>query len=273
MPDLLIPPTLLKLDPTGTQLLRRDWEREAKRRNDEFRRAVSVLLVALLLGTKFDLDAFLSEAQAVFDSQFLGGSGASRFWFSAFVARAFRQGLLDAYNQLNPPKGGKQAQFEAGQRSAFLFAASSGQADAVAQSVTKVVLSLESTRSAFLSAAAHIVTQGMRQGYKPAFVARSLGAWVSKVLPKRLVLPIDHETSSAFADGQLDAFGVLGVTEVGADVEFVTVAGTGATEKEMIRLRVCPKCRSLSGRTFTIKKARGVIPVHPRCRCRWLSVR
>jgi hypothetical protein len=269
VPDLLIPPSIFKLDPTGTQLLRRDWEREAKRRNDEFRKLITVLLIVMLLRPRFDMDSFLAEAQNVFDQKFLGGSGISRFWFSVFITRAFRQGLLDAYNQVNPPKGGRRATFEAGQRSAFMLSASSGQTDAVAESSTRAMLSFESTRSAFLSAAAHIVTQGIKQGYKPAFVARSLGLWVSKVMPKRLVLPIDHETSSAFVDGQLDAFEELGITEVGADVEFTTVAGTGASEQEMIRLRVCPKCRRLSGEVYTTQKARGVIPVHPRCRCRW----
>lgn len=273
MPDLMIPPSVLKLDPTGTGILRRDWERDAKRRNDEFKKLLILLLIAALLRPVFDMDAFLAEAQGIFDHQFLGGVGVSRFWFSAFIARAFRQGLLDAYDQVNPPKTGKRSQFEAGQRSAFVLSASSGQADAVAASTTRAMLSLESVRAQFLSAAAHIVTQGRAKGYKPAFIARSLGAWVSTVMPKRLILSIDHETTAAFTEGQLDAFEELGVEEVGADVEFTTVAGSGASEKEMIRLRVCPKCRKNAGLVFTITEARGVIPVHPRCRCRWVVVR
>jgi SPP1 gp7 family putative phage head morphogenesis protein len=36
--------------------------------------------------------------------------------------------------------------------------------------------------------------------------------------------------------------------------------------------RVCPLCAQLQGRTFTIQEARGMLPLHPNCRCTWLPV-
>jgi SPP1 gp7 family putative phage head morphogenesis protein len=37
-------------------------------------------------------------------------------------------------------------------------------------------------------------------------------------------------------------------------------------------LRVCPMCQGLNGKVYTIKEARGLIPVHPQCRCAWVPV-
>ena len=36
--------------------------------------------------------------------------------------------------------------------------------------------------------------------------------------------------------------------------------------------RTCPECEILNGQIFNINEAEGMIPVHPRCRCSWLSV-
>lgn len=69
-------------------------------------------------------------------------------------------------------------------------------------------------------------------------------------------------TIHAHAEGQLDGFEDLGIEEVGADVEF-------STSDDDI---VCPICEKLKEAVYTIDAARGVIPVHPRCRCSWLPV-
>jgi len=36
--------------------------------------------------------------------------------------------------------------------------------------------------------------------------------------------------------------------------------------------RVCATCEGLEGETYTIDEARGVIPLHPLCRCSWIPV-
>jgi hypothetical protein len=51
-------------------------------------------------------------------------------------------------------------------------------------------------------------------------------------------------------------------TTVEADVEHQTAGDS----------RVCPQCASLQGTRYTIAEARGVVPVHPRCRCAWKPV-
>ncbi len=72
----------------------------------------------------------------------------------------------------------------------------------------------------------------------------------------------DVNIVGAQAEGQLDAMEHLKVKYVTAKVEFTTVKPNDG--------KVCPICRKLNGKVFTIKKARGVIPVHVRCRCSWI---
>lgn len=66
----------------------------------------------------------------------------------------------------------------------------------------------------------------------------------------------------ASAEGILLCYSACGITHVRADVEFATAADD----------RVCDICAGLAGQTYTIQEARGIIPVHARCRCSWLPV-
>jgi len=89
---------------------------------------------------------------------------------------------------------------------------------------------------------------------------------------KRLIKPIEtvgfkrstalghSEVIKAHSTGTLDRFQASGVEEVTAEVEFTTAGDN----------RVCPTCAGLGGTRYTIKEARGIIPVHPRCRCVWV---
>jgi hypothetical protein len=52
-------------------------------------------------------------------------------------------------------------------------------------------------------------------------------------------------------------------------VEGVTVQAEHVTAGDA---RVCPECAALEGQVYTLQKARGVIAVHPRCRCAFLPV-
>lgn len=76
------------------------------------------------------------------------------------------------------------------------------------------------------------------------------------------------ETSivAAHATGTLDALEQGGIRQVTPAVEYVRFTTAGDA-------RVCQRCRELEGRIYPIAEARGVIPVHGRCRCTWLPVR
>jgi len=73
---------------------------------------------------------------------------------------------------------------------------------------------------------------------------------------------VNSEIVSTAAESQLDAMESLGIELVEVLAEFVT-SGDGL---------VCPECSEMEGEQFTIEEARGVIPVHPNCRCSWTYV-
>lgn len=68
------------------------------------------------------------------------------------------------------------------------------------------------------------------------------------------------EIIRSHADGQLEALEGMGIKQVGAEVEFRSTDDNA----------VCEECEDLNEEIYDIEEARGVIPVHPNCRCAWL---
>lgn len=92
-------------------------------------------------------------------------------------------------------------------------------------------------------------------------LATAVDAEISKEKTGLTVLAVTTVVE-VFNEALLNRFGQLGFREVTAVVEIVTAGDR----------RVCPTCRGLQGVRYTIEQARGIIPVHPRCRCRWTVV-
>ena len=79
-----------------------------------------------------------------------------------------------------------------------------------------------------------------------------------KKLPKwKIQRIVNTNIVKVSAEGALDAMERLGVVELTVSVEWSTAKDS----------KVCPKCKPLGGMVLTIKKARGMFPVHPNCRC------
>ena len=109
-----------------------------------------------------------------------------------------------------------------------------------------------------------ILVDGMAAGENPRQVARRMmdELDMTKVQATRIART---EMIRAHAEGQLDAFERMGIKGVSGDVEFsATKTLSGDFDS-----KVCPLCQELDGKVMTIREARGVIPVHPNCRCAW----
>lgn len=106
------------------------------------------------------------------------------------------------------------------------------------------------------------LSSAISEGMNPRDAARSLNDRVDAVGINRARMLSQTEIIHAHAEGSLDRLESEGFTEVKADVEHLTAGDR----------RVCPECAALSGSTYTIKEARGLIPVHPECRCTWKPV-
>lgn len=103
------------------------------------------------------------------------------------------------------------------------------------------------------------LADGLAAGKSIADIAKNMDAVAGIGLGKATLIA-QTEIIKAYAAGQLQALEDMGVTELGVQVEF-RATGDG---------RTCPICAGLNGKRFKIQDAKGVIPVHPRCRCAWI---
>jgi SPP1 gp7 family putative phage head morphogenesis protein len=103
------------------------------------------------------------------------------------------------------------------------------------------------------------LADGLAQGQNPTAIAESISDRVEKVGKKRATDLARTEIIRSHADATLNRYEQAGVTEVVGQAELSTAGDQ----------RVCPICESLDGQTFPLDEARGTIPIHTRCRCRW----
>lgn len=108
-----------------------------------------------------------------------------------------------------------------------------------------------------------VLADGLARGLGPRQIAKLLADKIGITL-RRAERIARTEIIHAYTEATLNAYLVMGVREVAPLVEFTTAGDE----------RVCPRCRAIEreGRTYTIQQARGIIPVHPNCRCVWLPV-
>ncbi len=103
------------------------------------------------------------------------------------------------------------------------------------------------------------LADGMAIGQGPKEIAREM-AKVIDISKKRARKIARTEVIRANAEAQLNTFERFGLEEAAVEAEWIT-AGDG---------RVCPECAPKDGKIYTIGQARGMIPLHPQCRCSWV---
>jgi SPP1 gp7 family putative phage head morphogenesis protein len=185
-------------------------------------------------------------------------------YLTKYIESAYKKGVVKSYTDVTKGKFlGKTSEFAQGSKAEFLRSAF-----AQPERIDKVKLlgtrswegmkGLTATMKADMN---RIMADAIAHGKGAKAVARDLNKIVG--IGKGRALRIARtEIIHAHAEGQLDSLTDLGVSKVGAAVEFTT-AGDDL---------VCEHCEDLEGQEFTIEEARGVIPVHPNCRCAWLPI-
>jgi hypothetical protein len=262
--------SVTQLDPTQTSLIRRQYEADAKRRWNEFKKLLAAAFIGWLLRPTRQDDDLLAHVGAAYDLTMLGGGVLTRYWWDPYILQTYAKAVDRAYSEVSKPPAKPNAAY-AGGKGAF-------RAVAMGQATTGKALqahaALTAQRWAALgemvkSAVAVALADGA--GKAPAAsIAVVAKRAVNVLVTNRAPLVVSEAVARTYTGATLDAYTLLGVKRVGADVEFVTAAGQGASRTEMSKLKVCPKCQALSGKVYTTTQARGVIPVHPLCRCRWV---
>jgi SPP1 gp7 family putative phage head morphogenesis protein len=119
---------------------------------------------------------------------------------------------------------------------------------------------LKGLSSRMATKASRAVADALERGDSPTKLANKLSR-VLNIEKKQGMVIARTEMVRAQAEGQLDAMEDRGIRRVTAYVEFRIKDGTA-----------CPTCQALNGIVMTVKQARGIIPVHPNCRCAWGTV-
>lgn len=103
------------------------------------------------------------------------------------------------------------------------------------------------------------LADGLVQGQSPHEIARTMADDID-VSRARAETIARSEIVRAHAEGQLTALEQLGVEEVGVAVEWTPTDDA----------KLCPRCAAMEGVVLKLAEARGLIPLHPGCRCAWV---
>lgn len=187
-------------------------------------------------------------------------SAAQQAWSNVYIQSAYQRGAAQAASQLagrGVPVGDNFIE------AAFMRPF---HADRVGLIYTRVYDELRGITEEMDRQISRQLAQGMAEGLGPQAMARRLADRVDKIGRTRARTLARTETISAHADASLNVYEEAGVQGVSVMAELTTAQDD----------QVCPECAALEASTsadpIPIAEARGMIPVHPNCRCAFLPV-
>lgn len=279
----------LRIDPTRTTLIRRRFM-TAMRKRFRALRAELIQFVSSIDALALDertplvimaqprefafhtdaakLTAFNDWFRQQVDAKILSpspGIRADQPWTSQFVESAYRRGQLNAFLaarqldlELSVEEGliGDQS-IEDFMRTGFGAPETMSKVQLLA---TRSFEQLKGVTSAMGADMNRIMAQAIADGLGAEETARRLTGSLDSLTRSRAMALARTEIIHAHAEGQLDSFERLGIKELGLKAEWSTAGDD----------HVCPLCQPREGKVYTIAQARGLIPLHPNCRCSWI---
>lgn len=183
-------------------------------------------------------------------------------WWTKYVEEGYRKGQGRAFDDIRNPalaSGSNQLSFFQGTKDEFLRQ-SFGRPESIEKVkllASRVFTDLKGVNDVMASQMTRVLADGLVRGENPHTIARELNNRIDTIGRTRSTTIARTEIIRAHAEGQLDALEQMGVTEVGVMVEWSTAGDD----------RVCARCQPMDGVVLKIKEARGLIPLHPNCRC------
>lgn len=261
----------LRRDPTRTTTLRRKMMQSVKNRIAKIKRATRLLLIdddafGLVVNTRYrflsnpqKLDAFHTWFEQLVNATLLVVDDLTGDpWTNQYVTSAYKRGVVRAYVDTKKAEGAITTE----SREAFLIESfdSPVSVKRLEYLHTRTFTSLRDISATMDAAMSNILARGFVDGLGPRKIAKQMTDAIESLSRKRALTLARTEIVRAYAEGQLDAFELLNVQEVGVMAEWITAGDD----------RVCPKCGALSNSVLKIAEARGLLPRHPNCRCAWL---
>jgi SPP1 gp7 family putative phage head morphogenesis protein len=212
------------------------------------------------------VDAFLDDLQAWQDDEILevfqrgrNGRVVSRdAWQDIYVRRSYSKGVEFADARLR-----EQGIEVPSTALAELFNAPI-HAEAVGLLYTRNFRELAGITEAMDQQISRVLAEGFAQGHNPRKMASAINDRVDKVGLTRARTLARTEVINAHSEATLNRYESI----LGPDAEVVGKAELSTAGDS----RVCDICAGIEGQVVSIDGARGIIPVHPNCRCAWLPV-
>jgi len=208
------------------------------------------------LSTEAVVAEFSDWLTSSMDDVILGRGSGGDSWQVEYIRYAYAKGLGDARDHLESEHGVSVAPEDV--EDAFNLP--------IHRDVFETVFrqTLSDSDALTETTAAHVrreLATGILRGENPRAVARTINDRLDSVGLTRSRLIARTETIRAYNEATLSRY----ERHLGADAEVSPEVEWRTAEDN----RVCERCQAMAGRTLTIREARGMIPLHPNCRCRW----
>lgn len=269
-----------RYDPTRTTVLRKQWEADFKRR---YKSIISDVNKSIITNDVFSLKTnepipsgsfdfarnpekvalFMDWLEGEQKSKVLGiqrgttvASAANNSWQNVYIDSSYKKALRQSATRIR----------RQGARVSDRFVDSAFNrpihADTAGIIYTRAFSNLQGITQEMDKQVSSVLARGIIDGLSAKVIAKNINDRVSKIGLTRSRLLARTEIIAAHADATLNMYQEAGVEGVEVMAEFVT-AGDDS---------VCPECEALEGKVYTIERARGLIPVHPQCRCSFLPL-
>lgn len=266
-----------KYDPTRTTTLRRQFEQELAGR---FRRLAKLIRDEVGRGDGFGLKAndgrfdfprtdqkvaaFMGWLQSQVNAGILEvrtgqaiGRAGNRHWTNVYIQSAYQKGLAQSASWMRAQ--GAQVAPE------WVVAAFTRpfHVDRVALAYTRTFSDLKGITDEMDRQIARVLADGLSQGRGSMDIARDMVDRVEKIGITRARVLARTEVVRSHADASLNAYEEAQAEGVLIEAEFSTARDD----------RVCQECQDAAERgPYTLEEARGMLPLHPNCRCAWIPV-
>lgn len=268
---------LKRYDPTMTTVLRQQFEAEAYRRFRALKGAINRLLLQDdAFGLKSNLRQFafprstdkvgafmqwLQDQQKAGILEVVTGvaprSAASAAWSAVYVRSAYARGMAQSAARMRKA-GVKVAPDWVTKAFTRPF-----HADRVGLAYTRAYSELQGITAEMDRQISGTIADGLAKGMSPTKLAREINGKIDKIGVRRSRMLARTETIRAHAEATLNTYEEAGVLGVGVQAEWRTAQDAS----------VCQECQDAAANgPYAINDARGMIPLHPNCRCAWLPV-
>jgi len=181
-------------------------------------------------------------------------------WQNVYVTSSYQKGLASSYPKL--ARAGYAIEGAQGIAGGVIGFNAPIHAESIGMLYIRNFEELRGVTEAMAQKISRTLAQGMAEGKGPVAIARSLVNEVDGITRTRARVLARTEIIRAHSEATLNSFesaGALGVTVM---AEILTAGDA------------CPICVGLEAETqakpISIAEARGIVPVHPNCRCSWL---